>query len=236
MHALAQAVAAECPGDQVLLVGWGDLADHVPDSATAVRDAWATADVIAAKIRAARLRGARVNLIGFSMGGEVEDRLAADLGGVNRLIAIDPAADQTIDDKGRPISGLPRFKRHARYSIAFHCTSSLPASLSADDTVLMRNLPGTQIEQHVQSLYVFTTMMRRDAGLEPLGDDAISPQFSLSNLLSGKLPAWRKNAYSNGYEAQLSCGTTTVNGPLQFAPRWMAYVDRRGRTQLAFAS
>src|SRR2546423_6789246 len=101
-RAVAAAVDAVTPDDQVLLLDWSTLAkaeDNVPPdqgvqaNAQAVQNAWASADAIAAKLKAAKLPGRLVNLLGFSMGGQVEDRLAQDLrGGVNRIIAVDPAA------------------------------------------------------------------------------------------------------------------------------------------------
>src|SRR5439155_453714 len=104
MQALATAVDAASPDDQVLLVDWSKLADIPPDNATAVNHAWAAGDVLAAMVRKAGLRGSHVNLLGFSMGGIVESRLAKDLRGANRLIAVDPAAPNiAVDRKGQPV-------------------------------------------------------------------------------------------------------------------------------------
>src|SRR5438105_75039 len=107
-QSVAGAVAIQAPDDQVLILNWADLAHTPPDNLTAVNNAWAAADAIATQVRAAGMRGSgrHLNLIGFSMGGEVEDRLAKDLGGVNRIIAIDPAApDIGTDKRGHLIYG-----------------------------------------------------------------------------------------------------------------------------------
>jgi hypothetical protein len=226
MQSLATAIDAVSPDDQVLLLDWSDLAASQPDNPTAVRAAWAVADVIAAEVRSADLDPkTQVNLVAFSMGAEVEDRLAADLHGVNRLVAIDPAGPPVaLDAKGRRVSGLVHFKRHARYSIAFHSPAFVRAAATADDSVELTGLAGNLGETHVQPLYVFTTMMRRDAGLEPIGADQVSPLFSIPNLLAGTLPPWRKNAFHAASEASLACGLP----PPAFQPLALTYVDRHG--------
>jgi hypothetical protein len=231
MQSLATAIDAVSSDDQVLLLDWSDLAASQPDNATAVRAAWAVADKIAADVRSANLNAkTQLNLIAFSMGAEVEDRLAADLHGVNRLIAIDPAGPAVaLDANGRHVSGLVHFKRHARYSIAFHTPAFQRAAATADDSIELTGLSGTLGEIHVQALYVFTTMMRRDAGLEPADGDQVSALCSIPNILSGTLPPWRKNSFHADSEATLACGVA----PPEFQPLALTYIDKRGGRQIS---
>jgi hypothetical protein len=231
IQSLGTAIDAVSSDDQVLLLDWSDLAASQPDNPTAVRAAWAVADTIAADVRAAALSAkTQLNLIAFSMGAEVEDRLAADLGGVNRLIAIDPAGPSVaLDAKGRHVSGLVHFKRHARYSIAFHTPAFVRAAATADDSIELTGLSGTLGEAHVQALYVFTTMMQRDAGLEPAAGDQVSALFSIPNLLSGTLPPWRKNSFHADSEATITCGVA----PPQFQPLALMYTDKRGGRRIS---
>ena len=229
---IASAVDAALPGSQVRLIDWGDLASAPLDNPTAVQHAWAAADAIAVKVRAAHIRSSRVNIIGFSMGGLVEDRLAADLHGVNRVIAIDPAAPPIgVDRNGNPILARTNFAKNSKYSIAFYGASYIAASLSATDTVELTGLAGSQIEQHIESFAVVNTMMRRNAGLESSTGDGVSGLFSLRNILDGNLPVWRKNTYAPGFEARLSCAEVSGSSPVEFGPVQLTYVDRHGQTR-----
>ncbi len=209
-QSLAHAVAIQSPDHQVLLVGWGLLAG-VPTSAQAERNALATADAVAAMVRAANITGLHVNLIGFSMGGYIEDRLSRDLHKVNRLIAIDP-------------SNGGGFAAHSLYSIAFHGVMSPNISLSAKDAVQITDLPGSSGVRHVETILAFRTMMIRDAGIESAPEDHISPLFSISNILTGQLPSWRKGSFK-GFNAKLAVGAV-AGSPYEFGPLELAYVDR----------
>ena len=227
---LAASVNTTLPGNQVRLIDWGDLARGPIDNPTAVRHAVAAADAVAAQVRAAHIQGKHINIIGFSMGGLVEDRLAADLHGVNRLIVVDVAAPPIGTDKrGHPIYAKTNFAGNSKYSIAFYGASYIPGNLTTDDTVQLTGLTGTQLDQHIESFDVFNTMMLRDAGLESSAGDRISGLFSLQKILDGNLPAWRKNTYSPGFEATLSC-VQTPGSSSEFEPSVLTYVDRRGVT------
>jgi pimeloyl-ACP methyl ester carboxylesterase len=239
MRAVAAAVDAVTPDDQVFLLDWSDLAkaeDNVPPdqgvqaNAQAVQNAWAAADAIAAKLRAAKLPGRRVNLMGFSMGGQVEDRLAQDLrGGVNRIVAVDPAAPVVgTDSRGHDVTAATSYARHSRYALAFYGSSYLQGSLSADDTVQMTELQGTSMQQHLECFSVLNTMLRRDVGFEAMGGDQVSPLFSIPEILTGKRPRWRKNTFGPGYEAQMSCRVVPGSSPIEYEPVELTFVDRKG--------
>ena len=238
---LAAAVQAGAPGDQALILDWGALAtaQAAPDGASAYRNAWAAADKIASDLRAAHIPASRVNLIGFSMGSQIEDRLAKDLnssaGKVNRLIAIDPAAPgYATNNRGHLSRHLPTFASDATYSIAFagkDADSFYAAGISATDTVFLQGLTGGEVARHVETAYVFTRMMRRAAGLEPAGGDHVSALFSLDNISAGNIPAWRKDAYAPGYEAVMDCQLDTTDPLADFAPVSMTYINRRGHVQ-----
>jgi pimeloyl-ACP methyl ester carboxylesterase len=229
MQALAQAIDAASPDDQVILVDWAKLSDNPGSNVTAVNNAWAAGDALAAKVRQAGIRTSQLNVVGFSAGGLVASRVAKELHGVNRTVAVDPAApDISVDHKGRKIYAPTNFARYSKYSIAFYGASYVPGSLSADDTIAMTSLQGDQLEQHVESLYVFTTMLRRAAGVESAPADNVSRLFSIQNILAANVPAWHKNYYAPGYEALLSCDATPGSSPLEFEASHLTYVDRQG--------
>jgi pimeloyl-ACP methyl ester carboxylesterase len=230
IQALATAVDAASPNDQVILVDWAKLSDAPANNVVAVNNALAAGDALAAKLRQAGIRASHLNVVGFSMGGMVESRVAKDLHGVNRLIAVDPAApDIAVDHRGHPIYAATNFARYSKYSIAFYGASYVPGSLSADDTIALTDLPGDQLEKHVESLLTVTTMLRRAAGVEatPAADN-VSRLFSIQNILAGNVPAWHKNTYAPGYEALLACNTTPGASPIEFEPMQLTYQDRHG--------
>jgi pimeloyl-ACP methyl ester carboxylesterase len=232
IQSLALAVAATQPRDQVLLLDWATIA-NAPDNVTAMTDAYAAADAIAAKLLAAKIHGSHVNLMGFSMGGAIIDRLAKDLSSVNRIVAIDPSAPpvQITDSRNHLIGVQTTYAAESKYAIAFYGASYIAASLSADDTVMLTNLPGTQIDQHIETFDVVLRMMRRNASFEVSTSDHISPVFSLRNIMAASLPAWRKNAFAPGFEAQLSCGLAVGFTSSDFEPLDLLYLTRHGVIQ-----
>lgn len=206
-QSLASAVAAQSPDHQVLLLNWEKLA-AARSISQAEKNAIATADAVAAMLRDANISGLHVNLIGFSMGGLIEDRLARDLGKVNRLIAIDPARGGG-------------YAAHSVYSIAFRAVMNTASSRSATDAVQLTGLPGNSNLRHVESILAFQTMMLRDAGLEPSGNDHVSSLFSISRILNETLPPWKKG----GFNATMHCGS--IDGvPNAFEPLDLTYVDQ----------
>jgi pimeloyl-ACP methyl ester carboxylesterase len=240
MEPIGAAVQAQVPGAQVLLVDWSALADS--SVANTVRkqldNAWAVADWVAARVKALGLPSSRVNMIGFSMGGQAEDRLALDLrkhsSQVNRIIAIDPSAPGvSVSASGHKTRQIPTFADESAYSIAFSGNDG-PAfyrgALSADDAILLTGLPDDGMERHLATFEAVTAMMQRDAGFIARGNDQVSGIFSVQNLLSGNLPAWRKDAYDPGWEAVVQCAPTGLGWPEEWGPLSMSYQNHRAHT------
>jgi hypothetical protein len=241
LQALAQAVQAQVPQDQTLILNWGALAtaQAAPDGVTAYRNAWAAADKIAMMLRRSRIPASRVNLIGFSMGGQLEDRIAKDLKSstteVNRIIAIDPSAQgYAVNNRGHLSRHIPDFAGNSSYSIAFwgkDGDSFYAAPTSADATVLLTGLTGSQVQQHVETAYLFGNMMSRDAGLQATGGENISSLFSIANITSGNLPAWKTNAYAPGYEATMNCNFSNPSSFSSIQPVLLTFINHRGHQQ-----
>jgi pimeloyl-ACP methyl ester carboxylesterase len=228
MGYMARAVAAASPPGawQVIVVDWSQLANG---TGSASKAALAVGDRVAAMINAARLPASRVNLIGFSMGGAVIGRIAADLKTkttqVNRIVALDPA-------NGR--YGDSHYAANSAYSIAFSAGDDgygdPEAALTADDTVLLTGLSRDMLTRHGDVFLVVQTMFRRDDHLTDSGNDHVSPLFSVQSILEGQQAAWKTNRYSGGYDAQMACGYQ--NGlPDDLGPMSMTYVDRRGKVR-----
>jgi pimeloyl-ACP methyl ester carboxylesterase len=202
---IATAVDAASTRDQVLLVDWSKLAEAT-DNQTAVSNTQRVADVLAQRIAQIGLPASRINLIAFSLGALIASRLAANLhasGGVNRIIALDPAAPKIgIKANGHSLRPAMNLSSDSQYSITFHAgdnRSFLGAALSSDDTVLLANMGATADEQHRNVLDLFGSICEANTSSSP---DKVSSLFSLKRIASGKLPAWEKNA-AFGYEATL---------------------------------
>jgi pimeloyl-ACP methyl ester carboxylesterase len=229
---LADAVDGVSSRDQVLVVDWSGLAIATDDPFLAESNAQATAAGVAAKIRAVGLPAARINLVGFSMGAYVAEQIAADLhdsGGVNRIIALDPAAPRTgHNKKGHTVPVAVDFTADSEYSIAFHGVdrhSPFVTATAADDTVRMDDIGADDDRRHLAVVDLFSTMVERNnAG----NADAVSRVFSLAQIKDGAVPGWRKDQFGvdsgAGYEALL----TATPSPL--APALLTYVNRRGHT------
>jgi pimeloyl-ACP methyl ester carboxylesterase len=229
---LADAVDAMSSRDQVLVVDWSRLAVATDDPFLAKSNAEAAAGAVAAKIQGIGLPAARVNLIGYSMGGYVAAQIAADLhaaGGVNRIVALDPAAPRTgVNRKGHRVPVAVNFARDSAYSIAFHGVdrwSQFVTATAADDTVRLDNIAADDDHRHAAVIDLFSTMVERN---NTTSADAVSRVFSLARIKDGAVPGWRKDQFGVdsglGYEAVL----TATPSPL--APALLTYVNRRGHT------
>lgn len=223
----ADAVQAQLPANQyqVIIVDWGDLADPaLHGTGNATLNAFAVGDKVAGLLKAARATPSRVNLVGYSMGGTIIDRIARDLktstSQVNAIIGIDPAAGRIQ---------APAYAENSAYSISF-CgndgVAKLTASQSGDDTVVLTGLdPNNDMVRHQSVFTVVTTMWERDAGTLAAGDDHVSAIFSLPSILNGSPLPWRQGAISGGFEASMACGTQTNSSDL--GPLSITYVNSR---------
>jgi hypothetical protein len=137
---------------------------------------------------------------------------------------------------------MPNFAGYSNYSIAFGGQDPyayFKAALTADDAILLKGLSADSLLRHAETLWLVTTMIRRSAGLDPLGNDKVSPLFSIKNILSGNLPSWKKNAYDQ-YEAVINCRMIPGTGPnpwqADYEPLQFTYINTRRHTQHVFAT
>jgi pimeloyl-ACP methyl ester carboxylesterase len=230
----AHAVQAQLPANQyqVIIIDWGDLAippafpgdtSHHGDGNATV-NAFAVGDKVAGLVQAARAMPSRVNLVGYSMGGTVIDRIARDLKTrttqVNTIIGIDPAAGRIQ---------APAYAQNSAYAISFcgnDAVAKLTASQSGDDTVVLTGLdPNNDMLRHQSVFTVVTTMWERDGGMLAAGDDHVSSLFSVPALLNGRPLPWRQGAISGGFDASMACGTQANSSDL--GPLSITYVNSR---------
>jgi pimeloyl-ACP methyl ester carboxylesterase len=131
-----------------------------------VADAAKAADTI---LKRWGIPGSRVNLIGHSFGGFLCDRLAAGLtGGVNRIVAIDPADDIVTN---------VNFAARSRYAVAFIASqySTPEHALTADACFKMNVGAYDSIFTHMAAADFYAAMLASVAHGTP---DNISRLFS----------------------------------------------------------
>jgi hypothetical protein len=222
MTDMAAAVQDQLPADQyqVVIVDWNQPPSPPSNFALEVGDS------LAGMIKASRIPASRVNLIGFSMGGPIIGQTAKDLksgsGEVNRIIGIDPAS--------------PRFEpaayaANSSYSICF-CGDDgyahTASSLSADDAILLTNLSSDNLDRHVGVFTTVANIWQRDAGLISDGDQAVSSLFSITSILDGTPPPWKRSSIDSGFDAVMTCDGNDSDP----TPTSLTYVNTRGHMLL----
>ena len=198
MKALAKSVDGMSSRDQVLVVDWHELAKPVVNQQLQQSMAEQAATELVGLIRRIGLPASRINLIGYSMGAFVAERAATalgDTGGINRLVALDPAAPWSrLNRHHHSAPAAVNLAANSQYAIAFHGVdvhSPLLAAMSADDTVRVDNIGTTDAQRHAGVLDIFTTMTERNNA----GDaDDISRVFSITQITRGNMPGWRRDA------------------------------------------
>jgi hypothetical protein len=98
--------------------------------------------------------------------------------------------------------------------------SSQVAAGGADDTVLLAGLPSDDMARHQGTFGFYTTVLMREAEMESDPNDHISGIFSTANIMSGKMPAWKKDAFNGEFEAEVIC---TPVGGWRYAPASVTY-------------
>src|SRR4051812_43314058 len=236
MKDLAKAVDGMSSRDQVLVVDWRELAKPVVDQQLQQSMAEQAAAQLVALVRRGGLPASRINLIGYSMGAFVAERAATGLqatGGVNRLVALDPAALWSrLNRHHHAAPAAVNLAANSNYAIAFHGVdvhSPLLAAMSADDTVRVDNIGTSDAQRHAGVLDIFTTMTVRNNSRKA---DAVSRVFSITQIGRGDMPGWRRDAVGavagdgEGYEAVVTARTTGGS----VAPAMLTYLNRRGHT------
>ncbi len=236
-RAMAAAVDALSAKDQVMIADWAPFARRNVSGRTVEADANAAAASLANQLAKAGVTSGRLNLLGISMGSLVADRTAAALharGGVNALIALDPATVKT----GKTPSGKVRHATYhlaadSKYAVAFNGGDRLAppaAALTADDSVRVQfGTRMTDVTAHESVFELFTNIQKRAAARRP---PAVSKLFSVTRIAGGSLPDWKSDRYetlkgAGGFEAILY---TTGKPGGTLAPAKLTYTDSRGKT------
>ncbi len=195
---ISDAMQALEPGSQVLALDWSRVAAQ--DLFGALDGIKPTAAAAAAVLKRWGIAGSRISLVGHSFGGFMIDRIAANIsGGVNRMVAIDPADDVMTD---------VNFAARSKFSLAFIASElSTPAhALTADETFHMDfgSTVGVLAHDGAESLYA--TMLQRIADGNA---DNVSRLFAPDRLSATFAQPWK---LGSGYEGTIKVGGDIVSG------------------------
>ena len=215
---LATAIDAGSARDQVLMLDWSGVAAQSLGAATA--NAGQVAAEAAAELKALGVSsGARLNLVGYSLGGYVTSKLASLYpGGVNRIVALDPASPIVGKNRrGTTITDPLNLAAKSQYSIAFHSGASMShvtAYSSADDVVKVDGL-GTDdgsdadnLRKHVNIVSFFARAMEVTNGVVRASRaerraDGLFSMKSIATTTPGHQP-WSANCMGCAYDARVS--------------------------------
>jgi pimeloyl-ACP methyl ester carboxylesterase len=203
---VSAAVKAAEPASQVLALDWSSVA--AGDLMTALSGVKPVAAAAAAVLKRWGIAGSRINLIGHSFGGFMIDRIAAGIsGGVNRMVAIDPADDV--------ITGV-NYAARSRFSLGFIAsTMSTPAhALTADETFKIDFGSLGDLFSHVGAPSLYAAMVQANADGSP---DNVSRLFALNRLSATFAQPWKRGS---GYEGTIK-GTGDIVGG--WAPASITY-------------
>jgi hypothetical protein len=166
-----------------------------------------------------------LNLVGHSWGSYVANELAEAIGGVNVIIALDPAAN-TIGSQYNPNDrGTIHFGDYSEFALAFH-TSDLAGNEKTPTTADVAFSVGFLqpfADRHGWSRNLFTSMLR--------GTGEVSKLFTLERLLEGRAGPWQPDRYhakeaylQNAPLPRLYEGIIT-SGPASITPTTIRYID-----------
>src|SRR5262249_16207171 len=147
--------------DQVVLLDWSSAADDLSIFNAA---GWVPAVAKFAKDTLSRwgIAGSQVNIAAHSLGGLLADRLAHDFsGGVNRIVALDPATDLA----GIFISGVDYADR-SKFSIGFIASSHATPEAAATADLTFKASVGQfdSFDAHSNVVDLFASMLRANNG------------------------------------------------------------------------
>jgi Ca2+-binding RTX toxin-like protein/pimeloyl-ACP methyl ester carboxylesterase len=179
-------------GSQVLTLDWHELAKDPVNVGNAASWIQRVGTWAAKKLNDWGFTSSNINLAGHSLGSYVAYEIAKHTpGGVNRLVALDPA--QEIP--GGYITSQIKFKDNAKYSIAFYgsAAGSDPRGVTADATFSMGFGDGINPDKnHGRVTNLFANIVRLSRT-----DDRVRRFFGLENLNSNSYHPWVDNKFND---------------------------------------
>ncbi|MFB8798735.1 MAG: alpha/beta fold hydrolase [Microcoleus sp.] len=130
-----------------------------------------------------------INLVGHSLGSYVAWQTAKDLGGVNKLIALDPAATTN----GGYQEGNVNFSDYSKWAWAFYGSAlgNFDRAYTADESFYLKFNSVVQLletDKHIAVVTAFAKMIENNNEINP---DQISKLFNLDQMGSSAGKPWR---------------------------------------------
>ena len=196
---LTDALDDRTRADQVLVLDWSEPAS---DSSIIGAADWVpvVSNWVRQRLAQWGLTTAKINVAGHSLGGYMAGRIAGDVsGGVNRVVALDPA---TLSLGDVDFTGID-YADDSRFSLAFigSTYSSPPAAYTADETIEMNVGAKSSIITHSNVVDLFAEMVREGDTDSP---DPISRLFAVERLNPQSRPDYKEDAFDGEYEGVLT--------------------------------
>ncbi|MGB3262337.1 MAG: alpha/beta fold hydrolase, partial [Microcoleus sp.] len=205
---LANAVYGYSPDDQVLVLDWRSAA-YSTNAYSKIGASWidSVADWTANLLRESKIPSLNINLVGHSLGSYVAAEIAAKIpGGVNKIIALDPATEVlgSYDFGGGHYSDQVKFSDNSSWSWGFYGSAlgSPDRARTADESFNIDFGVKPLWETHGAVENLFTEMLKqaKDKNTSSLGDI-----FGLDKMNSSEKP-WVID-YGINWEAKLIAQT-----------------------------
>lgn len=191
IDALATQIDQYQPGDQVLLLDWGQAAASGAVGGQGEDFIRPVAQWAAQALIDYGFAGSQLNLVGYSWGAEVAAEMAEIIGSVNSEMAIDPARDYPGGSYNPEAAGEVDIAAHADHSLAFFATGSLTfgSSIVASTAETSVVVAGTD---HFGIVTLVTELIALPS------QNPVAQLLPLRELLTG-VPAapWEDNSYSS---------------------------------------
>lgn len=191
-------------GTQVLILDWGQAAktnlNNIKEAGSWIEP---VADALKKKLSDEwKIEPGNINLVGHSLGSYVAWQTAKDIGGVNNLIALDPAA--TTD--GGYQEGNVNFSDYSKWAWAFYgsVAGNFDRAYTADESFYLKFNSVVQLletDKHIAVVTAFAKMIENNNEINP---DQISKLFNLDQMGSSAGKPWRRGP---GFEAEIDFGS-----------------------------
>ena len=194
----AQVITVDWNGSNTGKLGWGlhRAASWIDSVAEVIKDA----------VEFWGIDKDKINIVGHSLGAYVAYETSERLGGINKLVALNPAS---FTDGGYDTNQV-NFSRHSNYSWAFfhnHTFDSASRSLTADESFKIEFTTNDwDINKgHGSGKEIFKNMLKNKYG-------SVSQYFGLDDMRAGRYTPWK---IDSGWEALIE-----VNSGFTPTGRW----------------
>jgi pimeloyl-ACP methyl ester carboxylesterase len=199
-------------GDQVLTLDW----DAARTGATSLNAAatWIerVGQFTANTLKSWGISSSSINLVGHSLGAYVSYEIAKQLGGIGKLVALDPASTTAFGYTDEPNVD---FSRYSQWAWAFYSSifGNQEKSRTADESFKIDFLLANDNEKHGAGRNLWANMLRNRNG-------SVSQSFGLDDMHSNEKP-WHidKAGYGSDWEAEIKAIDIQEGSGSNWVPR-----------------